>query len=323
MWSKLTVLLALLGALTPALARSSGCGKSPPSSGTKTVTINGKQRQYTLQVPQNYNSNTAYKFVIAYHWLNGNMGAVVNGQYYGLLPLSAGTTIFVAPNGLNAGWANQNGEDIAFTDAILQSVKDSLCVDESNIFATGWSYGGSMSFSAACSRPSKCVCELLGGQWLGGLALLDWDREVEAAGDDGEGAGDAGVGVGGEGVGDGRAESAGVVVCESEGGEDAGAVEVEEVAGEADEEDYSGSGFWGGIRVTRRNPICSTRIPVTKTNALITSTTLPLIRRLQGRSGHLRRPTQWLQRRHNPGPLLRNSRHSRRRPQHLPWPPTP
>lgn len=154
---RITHLLALLGAITAPLAeaRSAGCGKSPPSSGVKTTTVNGKTRQYTLQVPSNYNPNTEYKLVIAYHWLNGNMGAVVSGQYYGLLPLSGGTTIFVAPDGLNAGWGNQGGEDITFTDNILNSVKENLCVDESDIFATGWSFGGAMSFSAACSRPSK------------------------------------------------------------------------------------------------------------------------------------------------------------------------
>lgn len=120
------------------------------------MTVNGKNRQYTLQVPSNYNSNTAYKLIFGYHWLNGNMGAVVSGQYYGLLPLSGGTAIFVAPDGLNAGWANNGGEDITFTDQMLETIQNSLCVDETNIFATGWSYGGSMSFSAACSRPSRC-----------------------------------------------------------------------------------------------------------------------------------------------------------------------
>ncbi|KAI6780733.1 uncharacterized protein J7T54_001041 [Emericellopsis cladophorae] len=168
---KITYLLTLLGAITAPLAeaRSAGCGKNAPSSGVKSTTVNGKNRQYTLQVPANYNPKKEHKLVIAYHWLNGNMGAVVNGQYYGLQPLSEGTTIFVAPNGLNAGWANEEGEDIAFTDKILQTVQDSLCVDESNIFATGWSYGGAMSFSAACSRPDvfKAIAVISGAQLSG------------------------------------------------------------------------------------------------------------------------------------------------------------
>jgi poly(3-hydroxybutyrate) depolymerase len=160
-------LLALLG--TGVAARSAGCGKSPISGGVKSMTVNGKTRQYTLAVPSNYNPNTAYKVVFGFHWLNGNMQAVVNGQYYGLLPLSGGSTIFVAPNGLNAGWANQGGEDIKFTDQLLDFAKTNLCIDEKQVFATGWSYGGSMSFSLACSRPTvfKAVAAIAGAQLSG------------------------------------------------------------------------------------------------------------------------------------------------------------
>jgi poly(3-hydroxybutyrate) depolymerase len=170
MWSNLTVLLSLLGALAPlADARSAGCGKTAPSSGVKSMNVNGKNRQYTLQVPSGYNPNTAYKLIFGYHWLNGNMGAVVNGGYYGLLPLSAGTAIFVAPDGLAAGWGNQGGEDITFTDQMLKSIQDTMCVDETNIFATGWSYGGAMSFSAACSFPNvfKAIAVIAGAQLSG------------------------------------------------------------------------------------------------------------------------------------------------------------
>lgn len=157
MWPNLTTILALVGAVSIPLAeaRTAGCGKNPPSGGVKSINVNGQNRQYTLTLPGNYNSNTAYKFIIGYHWLNGNMGNVVGGGYYGLQSRSQNTAIFVAPDGLNAGWANNNGQDIAFTDAILNQIFDQLCVDESNVFATGFSYGGAMSYSAACARPGQ------------------------------------------------------------------------------------------------------------------------------------------------------------------------
>lgn len=171
MWSQLTTLLAVLSAITIPLAeaRSAGCGKSPPSGGVKSVNVNGRQRQYTLTLPGNYNSNTEYKLIFGYHWLSANMGAVVGGGYYGLQSLSQNTAIFVAPDGLNNGWANNGGEDILLTDAILAAVQDQLCVDEKNIFATGFSYGGAMSFSAACSRPNvfKAVAVIAGAQLSG------------------------------------------------------------------------------------------------------------------------------------------------------------
>ncbi|KAH8177409.1 fungal cellulose binding domain-containing protein [Sarocladium implicatum] len=171
MWPKLTTVLALLSAVSISLteARTAGCGKNPPSGGVKSINVNGQNRQYTLTLPGGYNSNTAYKFIIGYHWLNGNMGNVVSGGYYGLQSRSQNTAIFVAPEGLNAGWANNNGQDIAFTDAILAQIFDQLCVDETNVFATGFSYGGAMTYSAACSRPDvfKAVAVIAGAQLSG------------------------------------------------------------------------------------------------------------------------------------------------------------
>lgn len=152
-----TLALALLGAVQTVEAASAGCGKSPPSSGTKSMTVNGKQRQYILQLPSNYDRSKAHRVVFGYHWRDGSMNDVANGGFYGLRSLAGDSTIFVAPNGLNAGWANSGGEDITFTDQIVALLKNDLCVDEGQFFATGWSYGGAMSHSVACSRPGRFI----------------------------------------------------------------------------------------------------------------------------------------------------------------------
>jgi len=139
---------------SPGTGGSAGCGKSPTlTNGIKSITVNGKTRQYTLRVPDNYNSNTKYKVVFGLHWLNGNMGNVVSAGYYGLQSLSNNQVIFVAPNGLNSGWANSGGEDIQFIDQLVALIQGGLCVNPKQIFATGFSYGGAMSYSIACSRP--------------------------------------------------------------------------------------------------------------------------------------------------------------------------
>jgi poly(3-hydroxybutyrate) depolymerase len=51
-------------------------------------------------------------------------------------------SIFVTPQGLDAGsngpgWANTNGEDIAFTKAMLDDVQSKYCVDDARIFSVG------------------------------------------------------------------------------------------------------------------------------------------------------------------------------------------
>ena len=95
---------------------------------------------------------------------------VANG-YNGLLALSSNknNVIFVAPEGLNNGWANQGGDDIALTDAVNSLIDNGLCVNPSLRFATGFSYGGGMTYSIACSRSKvfRAVSVVAGAQLSG------------------------------------------------------------------------------------------------------------------------------------------------------------
>lgn len=147
-----------------ALANTAGCGKAATiTSGTKSISVNGKNRQYIVAVPDNYNPNTAYKLIFGFHWVGGTMTDVATGQtvnrdtwaYYGLKRLANNTAIFIAPQGLNNGWGNSGGEDITFVDSIINAVSAGLCVDEKQLFSVGFSYGASMTYAIACARASK------------------------------------------------------------------------------------------------------------------------------------------------------------------------
>jgi poly(3-hydroxybutyrate) depolymerase len=63
--------------------------------------------------------------------------------------------IYVSPNGSNNGFPNAMGKDEAVTRAIITTIEANLCVDRSRYFATGFSYGGSMSYTAACNMSDK------------------------------------------------------------------------------------------------------------------------------------------------------------------------
>jgi poly(3-hydroxybutyrate) depolymerase len=159
--------LLALGLLASAdAAASPGCGKQPTLN-NGVHNING--REYTLKVPANYDSSKPHHLVFGLHWRGGNMNNVVNGDsiqpWYGLESRAQGSAIFVAPNGKSAGWANVNGEDVAFIDAIIKQVEGDLCVDQSSRFATGFSWGGGMSYALACSRAKefRAVSVLSGG----------------------------------------------------------------------------------------------------------------------------------------------------------------
>ncbi|KAL2257835.1 hypothetical protein VTK26DRAFT_9114 [Humicola hyalothermophila] len=148
--------LLLLLLPSPATAATAGCGRAPTiTSGTRTSTINGRSRRWIVRVPQNYDADRPYRLILGLHWLDGDFQAVDGGTapYYGLQRLANESAIFVAPDGLNRGWANTGGEDVAFVDEILRDVSDGLCVDERQVFALGFSYGGAMSYALACARP--------------------------------------------------------------------------------------------------------------------------------------------------------------------------
>jgi len=135
-------------------AASAGCGKTPTlTSGTHTIQSNGVQRSFVLRLPSNYDNTHRYRLIFAFHWLGGNANAVVSGDYYGLGSLSDNSAVFVAPEGLNNGWANTGGADVTFTDNMIRTITDDLCIDTSLLFSLGWSYGGGMSYALACARP--------------------------------------------------------------------------------------------------------------------------------------------------------------------------
>ncbi|MEJ2854212.1 MULTISPECIES: ricin-type beta-trefoil lectin domain protein [unclassified Saccharothrix] len=150
---------------TGTLAASPGCGKSPTlTSGTHTIQSSGQNRTFILRIPANYDNTRQYRLVFGFHWYGGTANDVDSGgtdgynwSYYGLRRLADSAnngTIFVAPQGNGNGWANPGGQDVTFVDDMIRRVENDLCVDTAQRFALGFSYGGAMSYSLACSRPT-------------------------------------------------------------------------------------------------------------------------------------------------------------------------
>jgi poly(3-hydroxybutyrate) depolymerase len=169
MHSQSTALLGLIAAAGLSAAQSAGCGNGTAEGGVRNVDVNGQPREYTLHIPENYDPSTPHRLIFGYHWLSGTMQNVVDMGYYGLEPLSEGSAIFVAPQGIDNGWANPNGDDITFTDMMVETLVNELCIDEEQIFATGFSYGAAMSYSVACSRPDvfRAVAPIAAGELSG------------------------------------------------------------------------------------------------------------------------------------------------------------
>ncbi|HLP42486.1 MAG TPA: PHB depolymerase family esterase [Fibrobacteria bacterium] len=154
--------------------RSAGCGKTSSLKTGKGLSFSpsgGQARTYNLRIPDDYDNSTAYRLVVAIHWLNGTANNVTDGNYYGLWPLanptgSKSTTIFVAPQGIGNAWP---GGNVPFITSLVDKIKSEFCIDTTRIFAEGFSMGGSMSYALACEAPDmfRAVAVHSGGPMSG------------------------------------------------------------------------------------------------------------------------------------------------------------
>ncbi|KAI1081358.1 alpha/beta-hydrolase [Whalleya microplaca] len=177
-----SALLALAASLHGVSAGPSpGCGKAPTTmtSGRKTITVNNKPRDFIVQLPETYDAEHPYKLIFTFHWLGGSAQEIADGggpdypaAYYGLAAVANDSAIFVSPEGQvegsilgMSGWANVGGEDVAFTDAMIEALEADLCIEQDLRFSMGFSFGAGMSYALACARPEafRAVAVMSGG----------------------------------------------------------------------------------------------------------------------------------------------------------------
>jgi poly(3-hydroxybutyrate) depolymerase len=171
------LIAAAMVAPSASAATTAGCGKTPTlTNGAHTIQSSGQSRSYILRIPDGYSNTRPYRLIFAYHWRGGTMNDVASGgssgtawSYYGMQQQSNNTAILVAPQGFDNGWANSNGQDVTLTDDLVRLIENDLCVDTTQLFAMGFSYGGGMSYAIACARATvfRAVVVYSGAQLSG------------------------------------------------------------------------------------------------------------------------------------------------------------
>jgi poly(3-hydroxybutyrate) depolymerase len=143
-----------------------------PTSVKLSIMSGNMNREYIIDVPENYDPSHPYRVVFSWHQAYGSATGNANGQYpanngpnfdaqnyayFGLLRESKKAndpTIFVAPQGIgNLPW--DYARDVALFDALLARIGENLCIDESRVFTTGFSFGAMMSHALSISRQDK------------------------------------------------------------------------------------------------------------------------------------------------------------------------
>jgi len=167
---------------------SAGCGKTDgaktlttggtsvakglPTSTTLKITSGGQSREYIIDIPADYDPTHPYRLIFSWHQAYGSDVGNAIGQYpafngpnfdatnYAYFGLHREATaanqpaIFVAPNGITSfPW--DYTRDVALFDDLLALVDANLCIDDSRVFTTGFSFGAMMSYALSVGRASK------------------------------------------------------------------------------------------------------------------------------------------------------------------------
>lgn len=157
----LTSILAVNGQSIPesrklgnAPVKSAGYGKEPgiTKSGIYTMESAGLTRQYTIDIPQDYDKNKSYRLIFAMHMMGGHMQTMVDQNYYGLKTYAEQEgipCIFVAPEGYTdmSPWRTRDDKDHIYFADMLKFFKENLSIDESRIFCCGFSFGAMVTYS--------------------------------------------------------------------------------------------------------------------------------------------------------------------------------
>jgi predicted esterase len=148
-------------------------GGSSVDKGLPTSTrLKIKDREFIIDIPADYDATKPYRLVFSWHQAYGSDTGNAIGQYpanqgpnfdaknYAYFGLQRESTaakqpaIFVAPQGIgNFPW--DYNRDVTLFDDLLALVTTNLCIDESRVFTTGFSFGAMMSYALSVGRATK------------------------------------------------------------------------------------------------------------------------------------------------------------------------
>ncbi len=152
------------------------------ADGYRSILQGSEMREYILYIPASYDSNSPTPLVINYHGFGDCAAGYADdiGEFYGLNELADNENFIVAyPQATFCGekgdnyWepGNTGSQDIIendtyFTEQLIADIKDQLNVDLTRVYATGYSNGGMMSYSLACSSNFFAAIGIMSGTML-------------------------------------------------------------------------------------------------------------------------------------------------------------
>jgi polyhydroxybutyrate depolymerase len=139
-------------------AAAASCPAAPAAPATQlasTLTTPDGVRDYVVWTPVGYDGTKPVPLVVDYHGTGGEAVRYAT-TFSGMVRdgLSRGYLV-VAPQALNSVWGAPGyegaGNDVAFTESLVDKLASTYCVDRSRVYASGFSLGGGFAAYVSCA----------------------------------------------------------------------------------------------------------------------------------------------------------------------------
>jgi polyhydroxybutyrate depolymerase len=157
-----------MSAATVAARPSAGCQTASVERGRElhgTIDVGGVQRSYILDVPERVQPHSPVPLLFDFHGFGHSAAGLWRASGFRRLAARDGF-ITVYPDGLPVhllgrdapGWeifTTTGNRDLAFTAALLDRLETEYCVDETRVFATGFSNGAFFTHLLGCAMADR------------------------------------------------------------------------------------------------------------------------------------------------------------------------
>jgi len=163
---------------------------------TRSFSYDGVTRQYRLYVPASYDGSQAVPFVIALHGLGDNMTGFSNinlkavadtANFIFAIPQALVDALITGQTAWNSGAGafgvtlNASVDDVGFLNALMDTVSANYNINQSRIYATGFSMGGFMSNRLACELNNRVAAIASVSGTIGGSLNCQPGRAIPVA----------------------------------------------------------------------------------------------------------------------------------------------
>lgn len=176
---KLPLIITVLVAMT---LLGSSFSTAQAQTESRTITVNGTKRTYSIHLPTGFNKQTAVPLVIALHGGGGNPEQFAKDTQFNQKSDKEGF-IVVYPRGTGTlptwdaihccGEAfNDQVDDVKFISMLIDELISTQKVDPKRVYVTGHSNGGMMSYRLGAELSDKIAAITVSAGTIGGKAHL-------------------------------------------------------------------------------------------------------------------------------------------------------